>query len=81
MSRRRDANREESPKVKISKESMQEAMVIFRYLKPYKGVFIVGLVFIALSSGSTMAFPYFLKSSSTALMECRTGHFHTAPAS
>jgi ABC-type multidrug transport system fused ATPase/permease subunit len=61
MSRRRDANREESPKVKISKESMQEAMVIFRYLKPYKGVFIVGLVFIALSSGSTMAFPYFLK--------------------
>ncbi len=36
-------------------------MVIFRYLKPYRKVFISGLVFIALSSGTTMAFPYLLK--------------------
>ena len=61
MARPRDTNKEESPKVKISKESVKEAMVIFKYLRPYRGVFITGLVFIALSSGTTMAFPYFLK--------------------
>jgi ABC transporter fused permease/ATP-binding protein len=58
---RRGAGGEESPKVKISKESVKEAMAIFRYLKPYKGMFAIGLVFIALSSGTTMAFPYLLK--------------------
>ena len=36
-------------------------MVIFRYLKPYNKVFIPGLVFIGLSSGTTMAFPFLLK--------------------
>ena len=61
MARPRDTNKEESPKVKISKQSVKEAMVIFKYLKPYRGVFITGLVFIALSSGTTMAFPYFLQ--------------------
>jgi ABC transporter fused permease/ATP-binding protein len=61
MARRREVNGEESPKVKFSKESVKEAMVIFRYLKPYKRVFISGLIFIALSSGTTMAFPYLLK--------------------
>lgn len=61
MARRRDTKGEESPKVKISRESVKEAMVIFRYVKPYQRVFISGLVFIALSSGTTMAFPYLLK--------------------
>ena len=59
--RGRDENKEESPKVKISKESVKEAMVIFRYLRPYNRVFIPGLVFIGLSSGTTMAFPFLLK--------------------
>ncbi len=36
-------------------------MVIFRYLRPYNRVFIPGLVFIGLSSGTTMAFPFLLK--------------------
>ncbi len=52
---------EESPKVKISKEAVKEALVIFQYLKPYKGIFIAGLIFIALSSGTTMAFPFLLQ--------------------
>lgn len=60
MARHRES-REESPKVKISKESIKEAMIIFRYLRPYKGIFITGLIFIALSGGTTMAFPYLLK--------------------
>ncbi len=61
MARPRDTNKEESPKVKISKESIREAMVIFRYLRPYNNVFIPGLIFIGLSSGTTMAFPFLLK--------------------
>ncbi len=60
MARGRETNKEESPKVKISKESVKEAMMIFRYLRPYNKVFITGLVFIALSSGTTMAFPFLL---------------------
>jgi len=63
MARPRDINdnKEESPKVRISKSSIKEAMVIFKYLKPYKGYFIGGLIFIALSSGTTMTFPFMLK--------------------
>jgi ABC-type multidrug transport system fused ATPase/permease subunit len=61
MARGRHIAGEESPKVKISKEAVKEALVIFQYLKPYKGIFIAGLIFIGLSSGTTMAFPYLLK--------------------
>lgn len=61
MARRKMQLGEESPKASINKENIKEALVIFRYLKPYKGIFITGLVFIALSSGTTMAFPYLLK--------------------
>ncbi|MBC7554778.1 MAG: ATP-binding cassette domain-containing protein [Taibaiella sp.] len=61
MARRREILAEESPKVKLSKENFKEALVIFRYLKPYKWQFIAGLLFIALSSGTTMTFPYLLK--------------------
>lgn len=49
------------PKAKLTKENLKEALLIFRYLKPYRWTFITGLLFIALSSGTTMAFPYFLK--------------------
>ena len=49
-------NREESPKVKISKDSVREALVIFKYLRPYRAQFIGGLMFIALSAGNTMTF-------------------------
>lgn len=49
------------PKAKLTKENLKEALLIFSYLKPYRGSFITGLLFIALSSGTTMAFPYFLK--------------------
>ena len=63
MARRhhRDIPDEESPKVKFSKEAIKEALVIFKYVKPYRWTFISGLIFIALSSGTTMAFPYLLK--------------------
>ena len=53
-------NKEEPPKVKISKESLREALVLFAYIKPYRGKFILSLVFIALSAFTTSLFPLFL---------------------
>ena len=61
MSRPRDTNKEDLPKVKISKASVREALDIFKYMHPYRGHFISGLVFIALSAGTTMSFPFLLK--------------------
>lgn len=61
MARRRDNGGEESPRAKITKESLKESLMVFKYLQPYKGTFIGGLIFIALSAGSTMTFPYLLK--------------------
>ena len=49
------------PKAKLTKENLKEALLIFKYLQPYRWTFITGLLFIALSSATTMAFPYFLK--------------------
>jgi ABC-type multidrug transport system, ATPase and permease components len=53
--------RPEMNKVKLTKENLKEAFLIFSYLKPYRWTFITGLLFIALSAATTMAFPYFLK--------------------
>jgi ABC transporter fused permease/ATP-binding protein len=55
------SSRPEMLKLKLTKENLKEALLIFRYLKPYRWAFITGLVFIALSSATTMAFPFFLK--------------------
>src|SRR5690606_23334015 len=60
MARRRDIT-EDLPKAKFTRQSIQEALSVFRYLRPYRGLFSMGLVFIALSSLTTLAFPYMLK--------------------
>ncbi len=52
--------KDEPQKVKISKESLREALILFTYLKPYRGKFILALIFIALSSLSTSIFPFLL---------------------
>ncbi|NII25329.1 ATP-binding cassette domain-containing protein [Pseudoflavitalea sp. X16] len=49
------------PKAKLTWANLRESLLIFSYVKPYIGKFITGLVFIALSSLTTMAFPYLLK--------------------
>ena len=51
---------DEKPKVKITKESLREALVLFTYVKPYRNKFIWALVFIALSAFTTSLFPLFL---------------------
>jgi ABC-type multidrug transport system fused ATPase/permease subunit len=52
--------REDTPKAKINKENLRQALVLFSYLKPYKGKFILGLLFIILSAFTTSLFPLFL---------------------
>ncbi|HEY0432608.1 MAG TPA: hypothetical protein VGC95_01975, partial [Chitinophagaceae bacterium] len=47
-------------KAKINRENLREALVLFRYLKPYRGQFLVAMVFIALTAFSTSLFPLFL---------------------
>jgi len=49
-----------TPKAKLSKENLRQALVLFKYVKPYRGKFILGLVFIALTAISTSLFPLFL---------------------
>jgi ABC-type multidrug transport system fused ATPase/permease subunit len=49
------------PKLKLTLANLRETLLIFTYIRPYLGKFITGLVFIALSSFTTMAFPYLLK--------------------
>lgn len=61
MARPGRMNSDDVPKAKINKENWREALLIFGYLKPYKGWFSVGLLVIGLSSLTTLAFPYFLK--------------------
>ncbi len=53
--------KEELPKVKLNKESFKEGLLIFTYVKPYRWRFAAALLFIGLSSVSTMSFPYLLK--------------------
>jgi len=47
-------------KKRISKESLKIAVKILRFLKPYKTPFVIGSVFLLLSSLTTMTFPYFM---------------------
>lgn len=48
------------PKAKLNKQSLADVYFIFKYLKPYRKLFIWGLVFISLSALSTMAFPFLM---------------------
>jgi ABC-type multidrug transport system fused ATPase/permease subunit len=58
---RNEDSSNELPKAKLNRESFREAILIFSYVKPYRGKFAAGLFFIALSALTTMSFPYLLK--------------------
>jgi ABC-type multidrug transport system fused ATPase/permease subunit len=51
----------EDQKPRFGFKGLNEAFSIFKYVKPYRGRFIIGLIFIGLSAGTTMAVPYLLK--------------------
>ncbi len=56
---RNDINEQPSPFSvnKINWGGLKTTLDLFSYLKPYKGTFIAGLVFLALSTGTSLAFP------------------------
>lgn len=42
---------------KMSWQGLKITLDLFKYLRPYRGTFIVGLIFLALSTGTSLAFP------------------------
>jgi ABC transporter fused permease/ATP-binding protein len=45
---------------RITKESFKRAARVLRFFKPYRGIYIVGFVFLVLTSVTTLAFPLML---------------------
>lgn len=52
--------KEKSKRIKLSKESVQKAKRIFSYMRPYRGQFMIGWVFLFFSSFIGLLFPLFL---------------------
>lgn len=48
-------------KTPLTRESFRRALEIFAYMQPYRGYFVLGLLALALSTGTTFGFFYFLK--------------------
>lgn len=45
---------------KLNKATFRKSLKLYRYIKPYRGEFAVGLVFLLLSSAANLAFPKYL---------------------
>lgn len=58
MAKKRGAALEDHEKRKLSKQNFQKLGGIFRFMVPYKGRFILGLVFLLLSSLTLLTFPF-----------------------
>src|SRR5436190_12382461 len=55
-----DLKEGKAPKAKINKENLRQSLILFKYIKPYRGKFILALFFIACTAFSTSLFPLFL---------------------
>jgi ABC-type multidrug transport system fused ATPase/permease subunit len=53
-------NKDKKEKIKLTKESIQKAKGIFTYLKPYRGVFLIGWIFLILSTSAGLIFPFMM---------------------
>lgn len=51
---------EQERKKRITMQGIRSAMRIFKYLRPYKTKFIIGIVALLFSSFTTMSFPFFM---------------------
>jgi len=54
------ARKEREKRQRPSKESVQKAKRIFRYMKPYRAIFVVGWIFLILSTSTGLVFPYLM---------------------
>lgn len=55
-----NAQAEELPKAKINKESIKRIAQLLKYIRPYRGKFTIGMIFLFLSSLTGLAFPALL---------------------
>jgi len=55
--RKNTKEQEDLPKGKLNKEGFQQIKYIYGYVWPYKGVFLLGLLFLVLSTITSLAFP------------------------
>lgn len=53
-------NKDSKEKIKLTKESIQKAKGIFTYLKPYNGIFLIGWIFLILSTSAGLVFPFMM---------------------
>jgi len=60
QNRRRRGEVSAEDKKPISRTGLQKAFSIFKFIYPYKGYFLSGMVFLLLSTLTTLAFPYFV---------------------
>ncbi len=59
---RNDQSGIELPKAKLDRESLRQALELFRYLRPYRARFSAALASLFLSSLLSLPFPSFLSS-------------------
>jgi ABC-type multidrug transport system fused ATPase/permease subunit len=54
----RRSNNDDSPKVPVTKAGLRKFLGIFRFVLPYKGAFILGMISLAFSSLTALMFPF-----------------------
>lgn len=52
--------KKEEKKAKLNKATLKKSLKLYKYIRPYRGEFMVGLVFLLLSSAANLAFPKYL---------------------
>lgn len=52
--------KQKNEKIKLKKGALKRALRVFKFVYPYKGTFIIGFLFLILSSITTMGFPYMI---------------------
>jgi ABC-type multidrug transport system fused ATPase/permease subunit len=51
---------EDLPKAKLNRSSLQKAMRLFGYMRPDRGKYLTGLMFLVLTSATALAFPWLI---------------------
>jgi ABC-type multidrug transport system fused ATPase/permease subunit len=62
MARHRNSSiTQDLPKAKVNRESVREALALFKYVKPYRAEFVGALILVGILSAASTAFPYLFK--------------------
>lgn len=62
MARHRNSSiTQDLPKAKVNRESVREALALFKYVKPYRSEFVGALILVGVLSAASTAFPYMFK--------------------